>query len=105
MLYFSTITWAPSIAIFLIAQVLRVIDIGFIDYQGISYIQVLMPDRVASAATLFSNTANAGSLFAGIAAGGWAMNNRCLTCPTSSSRAQWQAIDAVALCRCALTNS
>jgi len=64
-LYFSTITWAPSIAIFLIAQVLRVIDIGFIDYQGISYIQVLMPDRVASAATLFSNTANAGSLFAG----------------------------------------
>jgi SET family sugar efflux transporter-like MFS transporter len=31
-----------------------------------------MPDRVGSAATLFSNTANAGFLFAGLAAGGWA---------------------------------
>jgi SET family sugar efflux transporter-like MFS transporter len=28
-----------------------------------------MPGRVGSAATLFSNTANAGSLFAGLAAG------------------------------------
>jgi SET family sugar efflux transporter-like MFS transporter len=71
-LYFLAVTWAPSTAIFLIAQVLRAIAIGFIGYQGISYIQVLMPGRVGSAATLFSNTANAGSLFAGLAAGGWA---------------------------------
>jgi len=71
-LYFLAVTWAPSTAIFLIAQVLRAIGIGFIGYQGISYIQVLMPGRVGSAATLFSNTANAGSLFAGLAAGGWA---------------------------------
>ena len=71
-LYFLAITWAPSVAILLLAQALCTIGIGFVGYHGISYIQVLMPDRVGSAATLFSNTANAGFLFAGLAAGGWA---------------------------------
>jgi SET family sugar efflux transporter-like MFS transporter len=71
-LYFLVITWAPSVTILLLAQVLRAIGIGFVGYHGISYIQVLMPDRVGSAATLFSNTANAGFLLAGLAAGGWA---------------------------------
>jgi SET family sugar efflux transporter-like MFS transporter len=71
-LYFFVITWAPSVAILLLAQVLRAIGIGIVGYHGISYIQVLMPDRVGSAATLFSNTANAGFLLAGLAAGGWA---------------------------------
>jgi SET family sugar efflux transporter-like MFS transporter len=71
-LYFLVITWAPSVAILLLAQVLRAIGIGFVGYHGISYIQVLMPNKVGSAATLFSNTTNAGFLLAGLAAGGWA---------------------------------
>jgi MFS transporter, SET family, sugar efflux transporter len=71
-LYFLMITCASSVGAVLLAQVLRAIGIGFIGYQGISYIQALMPDRVGSAATLFSNTTNAGFLFAGLAAGGWA---------------------------------
>jgi MFS transporter, SET family, sugar efflux transporter len=71
-LYFLVINWAPSVAVLLLAQVLRAIGIGLVGYHGISYIQVLMPDRVGSAATLFSNTTNAGFLLAGLAAGGWA---------------------------------
>jgi SET family sugar efflux transporter-like MFS transporter len=63
-LYFLTITWGPSVAILLAAQVLRAVGIGLIGYQGISYMQVLMPNQAGSAATLFSNTANAGFLFA-----------------------------------------
>jgi SET family sugar efflux transporter-like MFS transporter len=71
-LYFLVINWAPSVALLLLAQVLRAIGIGLVGYHGISYIQVLMPDRVGSVATLFSNTTNAGFLLAGLAAGGWA---------------------------------
>ena len=71
-LYFLTITWGSSVAILLVAQVLRAVAIGLISYQGISYMQALMPDRAGSAATLFSNTANAGFLFASLTAGGWA---------------------------------
>jgi MFS transporter, SET family, sugar efflux transporter len=71
-LYFFVINWAPSVAIVLGAQLLRAIGIGFIGYQGLCCIQALMPNRVGSAATLFSNTTNAGFLFAGLAAGGWA---------------------------------
>lgn len=71
-LYFLVIARAPSVTAILAAQLLRAIGIGFIGYLGISYPQALMPDRVGSAATLFSNTTNAGSLLAGLAAGGWA---------------------------------
>ena len=71
-LYFLTITWGPSVAILLAAQVLRAVGIGLIGYQGISYMQALMPNQAGSAATLFSNTANAGFLFASLTAGGWA---------------------------------
>src|ERR1700730_8241916 len=79
-LYFLVITWAPSVAILLLAQVLRAIGIGFVGYHGISYIQVLMPNKVGLAATLFSNTTNAGFLVAGLAAVGWAQylgTDRC----------------------------
>ena len=34
--------------------------------------QALMPNQAGSVATLFSNTANAGFLFASLTAGGWA---------------------------------
>jgi MFS transporter, SET family, sugar efflux transporter len=71
-LYFLTITWAPSVPILLAAQVLRAVGIGLIGYQGISYMQALIPNQAGSAATLFSNTANAGFLFASLTAGGWA---------------------------------
>lgn len=71
-LYFLTITWGPSVAILLAAQVLRAVGIGLIGYQGISYMQALMPNQAGLAATLFSNTANAGFLFASLTAGGWA---------------------------------
>jgi MFS transporter, SET family, sugar efflux transporter len=71
-LYFLTITWGPSVSTLLAAQVLRAVGIGLIAYQGISYMQALMPDQAGAAATLFSNTANLGFLFASLTAGGWA---------------------------------
>jgi SET family sugar efflux transporter-like MFS transporter len=71
-LYFLMTTWSPSVSVLLAAQVLRALGIGLIAYQGISYMQALMPNQAGSAATLFSNTANLGFLFASLAAGGWA---------------------------------
>jgi MFS transporter, SET family, sugar efflux transporter len=70
--YFLAIAWAPSVSLLLAAQVLRAVGIGLISYQGISYMQALMPNQAGSAATLFSNTANAGFLLASLSAGGWA---------------------------------
>ena len=72
MLYFLVITWAPSVPLVLGAQLFRAVGIGLIGYQGISYVQALMPNRAGSAAALFANTANIGFLVAGIAAGAWA---------------------------------
>jgi MFS transporter, SET family, sugar efflux transporter len=71
-LYFLMVTWSPSVSMLLAAQVLRAVGIGLISYQGISYMQALMPNQAGSAATLFSNTANLGFLFASLTAGGWA---------------------------------
>ena len=71
-IYFLTITWSQSVSALLAAQVLRALAIGLISYQGISYIQALIPNQAGSAATLFSNTANLGFLFASLTAGGWA---------------------------------
>jgi hypothetical protein len=56
-LYFLAVNWAPSTAIFLIAQVLRAIAIGFTGYQGISCLRgttitVLSPPFTAAKATL-----------------------------------------------------
>jgi SET family sugar efflux transporter-like MFS transporter len=70
--YFLAITWGPSVTVLLAAQVLRAVGIGLISYQGISYMQALMPNQAGSAATVFANTANAGFLFASLSAGGWA---------------------------------
>jgi MFS transporter, SET family, sugar efflux transporter len=70
-LYFLTITWGPSVTVLLAAQVLRAVGIGLIAYQGISYMQALLPTQAGAAATLFSNTANAGFLLASLTAGGW----------------------------------
>jgi MFS transporter, SET family, sugar efflux transporter len=72
MLYFLVANWSPSVAVLLGAQVLRAVGIGLIGYQGISYIQALMPNQVGTAAALFSNTANAGFLLSGLTAGAWA---------------------------------
>jgi MFS transporter, SET family, sugar efflux transporter len=70
--YFLTITWGPSVPVLLAAQAFRAIGIGLIAYQGISFMQALMPNQAGAAATLFANTANAGFLFASLLAGGWA---------------------------------
>jgi SET family sugar efflux transporter-like MFS transporter len=70
--YFLTITWSPSVSGLLAAQVLRAVGIGLISYQGISYMQALMPNQAGTAATLFANTANLGFLGASLTAGGWA---------------------------------
>ncbi|MBV9731311.1 MAG: sugar efflux transporter [Verrucomicrobia bacterium] len=72
LLYFLTITWSPSVSGLLAAQVLRAVGIGLISYQGISYMQALMPNQAGAAATLFSNTANLGFLSASLTTGGWA---------------------------------
>jgi SET family sugar efflux transporter-like MFS transporter len=71
-LYFLLATWSSSVAVLLGAQVLRAVGIGLIGYQGISYIQALMPNQVGVAAALFFNTANAGFLLSSLAAGAWA---------------------------------
>ena len=71
-LYFLTITWSPTVSGLLAAQVLRAVGIGLIAYQGISYMQALMPNQAGTAATLFANTANLGFLCASLTAGGWA---------------------------------
>jgi MFS transporter, SET family, sugar efflux transporter len=70
--YFLVIAWGPSVSVLLAAQVLRAIGIGLISYQGISYMQALMPNQAGAAAALFSNTANAGFLLSSLSAGGWA---------------------------------
>lgn len=72
MLYFLVAAWSPSVGILLGAQILRAVSIALIGYQGISYIQALMPNQVGMAAALFSNTANAGFLLSGLTAGAWA---------------------------------
>jgi MFS transporter, SET family, sugar efflux transporter len=72
LLYFLTIFFLPSITVLFVGQVLRAAGIGLVGYLGIAYIQSSMPDRIGSAAALFSNTVNAGSLLAGFAAGSWA---------------------------------
>ena len=51
---------------------MRAVGIGLIGYQGISYIQELMPNQVGIVAALFSNTINAGFLLCGLTAGAWA---------------------------------
>ena len=71
-LYFLTVTWSPSVSALLAAQVLRALGIGLMAYQGISYMQALMPNQAGAAAALFANTANLGFLFASLTAGGWA---------------------------------
>ena len=70
--YFLAVTWSPSVSGLLAAQVLRAAGIGLISYQGISYMQALMPNQAGSAAALFANTANLGFLFASLTSGGWA---------------------------------
>jgi SET family sugar efflux transporter-like MFS transporter len=70
--YFLVIAWGQSVSVLLAAQLLRAIAIGLIAYQGISYMQALMPNQAGAAAALFANTANAGFLFASLSAGGWA---------------------------------
>ena len=72
MLYFLTITWSPSVSALLAAQVLRALGIGLISYQGISYMQALLPNKAGAAATLFSNTGNLGFLLASLTTGEWA---------------------------------
>ncbi len=72
MLYFLIITWSPSMSALLAAQVLRALGIGLISYQGISYMQALLPNKAGAAATLFSNTANLGFLLASLTTGEWA---------------------------------
>jgi SET family sugar efflux transporter-like MFS transporter len=72
MLYFLVITWSPSVLGLLAAQVLRALGIGLISYQGISYMQALLPNKAGAAATLFSNTGNLGFLLASLTTGEWA---------------------------------
>jgi SET family sugar efflux transporter-like MFS transporter len=71
-LYFLAITWAGSVSVFLLAQVLRAIGIGLVSFLGIHFLQSIMPDRVGFATALFSNTVQVGSVLAAIGAGGLA---------------------------------
>lgn len=70
--YFLAITWAGSVSVFVLAQVLRAIGIGLVSFLGIHFLQSIMPDRVGVATALFSNTAQLGSVLAAVGAGGLA---------------------------------
>lgn len=71
-LYFVLTATTASMVVLGLAQIARGIAIAVVGALGITHMQNLMPGRPGRATTLFANTATAGSLIAGIAAGGTA---------------------------------
>lgn len=71
-LYLVAAALAPSADVLIWTQILRAIGIGLVTCIGISYLQDLMPTRVAAASVLYANTNQVGQLLAGVAAGAWA---------------------------------
>jgi SET family sugar efflux transporter-like MFS transporter len=67
--YFVLATGAPSMTTLVVAQVARGVAIAVVGALGITYFQDLLPDQTGRATTLFSNSATAGSLAAGVVAG------------------------------------
>jgi MFS transporter, SET family, sugar efflux transporter len=67
--YFTVVAAASSMAVLIGAQVARGVAVAVVGAVGITYFQDLLPTSAGRATTLFSNTATAGSLVAGIAAG------------------------------------
>jgi SET family sugar efflux transporter-like MFS transporter len=67
--YFVLAAGIASMAVLILAQVARGVAIAVVGALGITYFQDLLPDRTGHATTLFSNSATAGSLAAGVIAG------------------------------------
>jgi SET family sugar efflux transporter-like MFS transporter len=67
--YFALAAAAANLAVLVLAQVARGVAIAVVGALGITYFQDMTPDRAGRATTLFSNSATAGSLAAGIVAG------------------------------------
>ena len=69
MIYFVSAAASSSMLALVLAQVARGVAIAVVGALGITYFQELLPQEAGRATTLFSNTATAGSLIAGIVAG------------------------------------
>lgn len=68
-IYFVIITLAPSVGVIALAQFPRAIVVGITATIGMAYFQDLMPGKVATSLTLFSNAASMGGIFAGVTGG------------------------------------
>jgi MFS transporter, SET family, sugar efflux transporter len=67
--YFALAAGIANMAILILAQAARGVAIAIVGALGITYFQDLLPERTGHATTLFSNSATAGSLIAGVLAG------------------------------------
>jgi SET family sugar efflux transporter-like MFS transporter len=67
--YFALVAASSSMPLLLLTQALRGAAIAVVGALGITYFQDLLPNSAGRATTLFSNTATAGSLVAGVVAG------------------------------------
>jgi SET family sugar efflux transporter-like MFS transporter len=71
-LYFALAAITTRMVVLAVAQIARGIAIAVVGALGITHMQELIPGQPGRATTLFANTATAGSLIAGITAGGTA---------------------------------
>jgi MFS transporter, SET family, sugar efflux transporter len=67
--YFALAVGAASMPVLVLAQAARGVAIAVVGALGITYFQDLLPDQTGRATMLFSNSATAGSLAAGVVAG------------------------------------
>ena len=70
--YYVALMFAPSVGAVFWAQIPRAIGIALVTYLGISFLHSLMPHRAGTAAALFSNAGQLGSVLAALGTGGLA---------------------------------
>ncbi|PNY80006.1 sugar efflux transporter [Deinococcus koreensis] len=71
-LHFALMALAQEMTLLVVTQVIRSLVLAILAGLGMTYFQQLMPGRVGTATTLFSNTMNVGGMLAGIVSGAWA---------------------------------
>ena len=70
--YFVALTLAHTVGAVFWAQIPRAIGIALVTYLGIGFLHSLMPHRAGTAAALFSNSGQLGSVLAALSVGGLA---------------------------------
>ncbi|BDP41354.1 putative sugar efflux transporter [Deinococcus aetherius] len=71
-LHFALLFLAQGMPLLIVTQAVRAAVLAVLAGLGMAYFQELMPGRFGVATTLYSNTMNIGSMFAGIVSGAWA---------------------------------